>query len=215
MRFGLSSALLLIVVANLANQAVVNLPPVLVNARLISVVATAVGLAITLTRLPMFAFVPLQTMLLPKLTDSAARGDLGGVRRQTLRTAAACVVLGLVGIALLATVGPTVLGVYQGTPALLSGATMAGLGIGTLFLMTTNVTQPALLALSRHRAVLLSYLTGLAAMIVAAVLPIDPIAGVVLAASAGPVAAAVVMAAVLLRATSGAPSAPGLQNVMS
>lgn len=211
MRFGLSSALLMVVLANSANQGIVNLPPVVVNARLVSDTATAVGLAVMLTRLPIFAVNPLQTMLLPRLTASAARGDLAGVRKQNLQTVAICIVLGLVGIALLATVGPTLLSIYQGQPARLSAATMAGLGVGTLFLAAMNLTQTALLALSQHRAVLISYLTGLAAMIVAAVLPIAPIASVVLTACAGPVAASIVMAIVLRRATSPAATAPDLE----
>ncbi|WP_132119602.1 hypothetical protein [Actinocrispum wychmicini] len=214
-RFGLSTALLLVVLANSANQGIVNLPPVIVNHRLISDTATAVGLAVMLTRLPMFAVMPLQTMLLPRLTASAARGDLGGVRKQNLRTVAVCVVLGLIGIVVLATAGPTLLSIYQGRPAELSATTMAGLGVGTLFLTAMNITQPALLALSRHRAVLVSYLSGLAAMVVAAVLPIDPIASVVLSASAGPIVASIVMAVVLFRATSDAAVVPNLQKTAS
>jgi O-antigen/teichoic acid export membrane protein len=205
-RFGVSTALVLVVVANLTSQAIVNLPPVVIGAKLgaLPIVATAIAAAVTLTRLPMFAFVPLQTMLLPRLTSDAARGDLLGVRKQTARTVAVCVVLGLLGILVLAVIGPQVLAIYLNTPAVLSGATMAGLGVGTLFLMTTNVTQPALLALGRHRAVLISYLTGAAAMIVVFVLPIEPVASAVLATSAGPVAVALVMGVVLLRATRGA-----------
>lgn len=205
MRFGIASGLALLVVASLTNQAVVNLPPVVIGAKLVSSpeLATAIAAAVTLTRLPMFAFVPLQTMLLPRLTETAARGDRLGMRRQTVRTVAACVVLGLLGILVLATAGPWLLGVYEGKPGGLSGATMAGLGVGTLFLMTANVTQPALLALGRHRTVLVSYLTGAAAMVVAFVLPIDPLPAAVLSASVGPITLAVVMAVALVRATHG------------
>jgi O-antigen/teichoic acid export membrane protein len=207
MRFGIAAGLGLLVIASLTNQAVVNLPPVLVAAKLVSqpALSAAIGVALTLTRLPMFAFVPLQTMLLPRLTETATRGDRLGVRKQTMRTVAACVVLGLAGILVLATAGPWLLGVYAPKVAgLLSGATMAGLGIGTLFLMTANVTQPALLALGKHRLVLASYLTGAAAMVVAFVLPLDPVFSAVLTASVGPIALATVMAVALARATHGA-----------
>lgn len=202
-RFGVSSALALVVVANLTNQAIVNLPPVMIASRpeVLPVLATAIAGAVTLTRLPMFAFVPLQTMLLPRLTTGAARGDLLGVRRQTVRTVAACVLLGVLGIVVLGTAGPRLLGLYLGTPADLSAAAMAGLGIGTLFLMTSNVTQPALLALGKHRMVLVSYLTGAVAMVLAFVLPVEPVTSAVLTTSAGPIALAVVMAVVLVRAT--------------
>lgn len=206
-RFGVSTALVLVVVANLTSQAIVNLPPVVINAKLeaLPVVATAIAAAVTLTRLPMFAFVPLQTMLLPRLTANAAQGDLRGVRRQTLRTAAVCVVLGLLGILMLAVLGPWLLGVYVdlGGERPLSSAVMAGLGIGTLFLMTTNVTQPALLAIGQHRAVLVSYLTGAVAMTVMFVLPVEPVTSAVLATSAGPIAVAIVMGFVLVRSTRG------------
>lgn len=203
LRFGVSAALALLVVAGLTNQAIVNLPPVVIGAKLAAVPATAVaiGAAVTLTRLPMFAFVPLQTMLLPRLTADAARGNLTDVRRQTMRTIAACVVLGLLGIAVLAVFGPQLLTIYLQKPAGLSGAVMAGLGVGTLFLMTTNVTQPALLAVGRHRAVLIAYLSGAAAMTVIFVLPIAPVTAAVVATSAGPIVVAIVMSVILLRAT--------------
>jgi O-antigen/teichoic acid export membrane protein len=204
-RFGVSTALALVVVANLTNQAIVNLPPVVIGAKLETLpeIALAIAAAVTLTRLPMFAFVPLQTMLLPRLTTGAARGDLKGVRTQTVRTITACVALGLLAVVGLAVLGPQVLSIYLGKPADLSGATMAGLGIGTVFLMAANVTQPALLALGKHRAVLVSYLTGAVAMVVAFVVPVEPVTSAVLATSAGPVALAAVMAVVLVRATRG------------
>jgi O-antigen/teichoic acid export membrane protein len=207
MRFGIAAGLGLLVIASLTNQAVVNLPPVVIGAKLATQpeVATAIAVAVTLTRLPMFAFVPLQTMLLPRLTETASRGDRLGVRKQTVRTVAACVVLGLLGILVLATAGPWLLGVYlKGKTGGLSGATMAGLGVGTLFLMTANVTQPALLALGKHRTVLASYLSGAVAMVIAFVLPVDPIAAAVLSASIGPIVLATVMAVALARSTRGA-----------
>lgn len=98
----------MLVLAGLTNQAVVNLPPVVINAKpeALPGVATAIAGAITLTRLPMFAFVPLQTTLLPRLTAAVAQGDRREVRSQTLRTIALSTVLGLLGIVLLATAGP-------------------------------------------------------------------------------------------------------------
>lgn len=204
LRFGVSSALLLVVAANLTNQAIVNLPPVLIASRpeVDPLLVAAIAGAVTLTRLPMFAFVPLQTMLLPRLTTGAAQGDLLGVRRATLRTAAACVLLGVLGIVVLGTAGPWLLGLYLGPSRDLSAAAMAGLGIGTLFLMTSNVTQPALLALGRHRMVLVSYLTGAAGMVLAFALPVEPVTSAVLTTAAGPIALVAVMAVVLVRATS-------------
>jgi O-antigen/teichoic acid export membrane protein len=202
-RLGVSAGLALLVVASLTNQAVVNLPPVVIAGKLLASpgLAAAIAASIMLTRLPMFAFVPLQTMLLPRLTETAARGDRAGVRRQTMRTVVACVALGGLGIAVLGTVGPQLLEIYLAGPSDLSRPTMAGLGVGTLFLMTANVTQPALLALGKHRTVLTSYLTGAAAMVVAFVLPVDAVTSAVLSASAGPIALAIVMAVALARAT--------------
>ncbi|MFC0429412.1 hypothetical protein [Kutzneria buriramensis] len=202
--FGVSIGLVLLVLASLTNQAVVNLPPVIGGAKLqatMPLLATAVGAAIGLTRLPMFAFVPLQTMLLPQLTAAVGRGDKAGVRRQTLRTSVACVALGLLGVTFLGTLGPWLLSIYVPGVSNLSGATLAGLGVGTLFLMTANVTQPALIALGRHRTVLVAYLVGTAAMALAFVVPVDPVLGVVLSTSAGPIALVLVMAVALAKAT--------------
>jgi O-antigen/teichoic acid export membrane protein len=204
MWLGVSAGLAMLVVAGLTNQAVVNLPPVVINAKLEALpgLATTIAGAITLTRLPMFAFVPLQTTLLPRLTASAARGDRRSVRTQTLRTIAVCVVLGLLGIVLLGTAGPWLLAIVVHDPVHLSNATLAALGIGTVFLMAVNVTQPALVALGRHRTVVAAALTGVAAMTATFVLPVDPVTTAVLATAAGPVAVIAVMVVVLLRATS-------------
>jgi len=212
MRLGVSAGLALLVVASLTNQAVVNLPPVVIAGKLLASpeLATAIAASIMLTRLPMFAFVPLQTMLLPRLTETAARGDRVGVRRQTMRTVLACVALGGLGIVLLGTVGPQLLEIYLGKTSELSRATMAGLGVGTLFLMTANVTQPALLALGKHRTVLAAYLSGAATMVVMFVVPVDAVTSAVLSASGGPVVVAVFMAVALSRAT-GETVAPAAQ----
>lgn len=198
---GLSSGLFLLVVASLTYQAVVNLPAVVVGAKVEAALATAIAGALTVTRLPMLAFVPLQTTLLPRLTATAARGDRRGVRAQTVRTVVLCVVLGLLGIVLLATAGPWMLALVAPETASLSNATLAALGIGTVFLMAANVTQPALIALGKHRMVLVAFLTGAAAMTVTFVLPVDPILAAVLATSVGPATLMIVMAVVLLRAT--------------
>lgn len=203
-RFGVSSALAFLVASNLTNQAIVNLPPLMITWRgdVEPVLATVIAGAVTLTRLPMFAFFPLQTMLLPRLTTGAAQGDLKGVRRLTVQMVVACALIGLAAIVVLGTAGPWLLGVYLGSPVSLSAAAMAGLGIGTLFLMISNVTQPPLLALGRHRMVLMSFLTGAAAMVLAFVLPAEPVTSAVLTTSAGPIALVAVMAFVIVRATS-------------
>ncbi|WP_434451830.1 lipopolysaccharide biosynthesis protein [Lentzea sp. E54] len=200
---GLSGSLFLLVVASLTFQAVVNLPPVVIGAKLEALpeVATAIAGAVTLTRLPMFAFVPLQTTLLPRLTAAAARGDRRGVRTQTLRTIALCVTLGLLGIVLLATAGPWLLALVVAKTGSLSNGTLAALGIGTVFLMAANVMQPALVALGKHRMVLAAFLTGAAAMTVTFVLPVDPVTAAVLSTAAGPATLTIFMVVVLLRAT--------------
>jgi O-antigen/teichoic acid export membrane protein len=174
-----------------------------INAKLLTQpeLATAIAGAITLTRLPMFAFVPLQTTLLPRLSTSVARGDLRSVRTQTLRTVAVSSALGLLGIALLAVAGPELVGLFLSKPTSLTNATCAALGIGTVFIMAVNVSQPALVALGKHRTVLVASLTGVAAMTATFVLPVEPTVTAVLATSVGPAAVLAVMAVVLLRAT--------------
>jgi hypothetical protein len=73
--------------------------------------------------------------------------------------------------------------------------------------MISNVTQPPLLALGRHRMVLMSFLTGAAAMVLAFVVPAEPVTSAVLTTSAGPIALVAVMAFVIVRAT-GTPQSP-------
>ncbi len=203
-RFGVSSALLLVVASNLTNQAIVNLPPLMIASRpeVDSVLATVIAGAVTMTRLPLFAFFPLQTMLLPKLTTGVAKGDLHGVRRLIVQTVVACAVIGGLGILVLGTAGPWLLGLYLPSSAGLSAAAIAGLGIGTMFLMISNITQPPLLALGKHRQVLVAFLTGVAAMVLAFALPVEPITSAVLTTAAGPFALVIVMTVVIVRATS-------------
>jgi len=202
-RFGVSSALTFLVAANLTNQAIINLPPLMIGARsdVEPVLATVIAGAVTLTRLPMFAIFPLQTMLLPRLTAGAAKGDLRGVRRQASLAVVVCAVFGLLGIAVLGVAGPRLLSLYLGTPVDLSATAMALLGIGTMFLAISNVTQPTLLALQKHRMVLVAFVTAAVVMVLAFVLPAEPVTSAVLTTSAGPIALVLVMAVVLVQAT--------------
>ncbi|MEU4744940.1 hypothetical protein AB0G02_31375, partial [Actinosynnema sp. NPDC023658] len=75
-------SLALLVMAGLLVQAVANVAPIVVTARLPheAGLALAFSSAFILVRVPLFVFSPVQALLLPGLTAAATRGDLAAVR---------------------------------------------------------------------------------------------------------------------------------------
>ncbi|MFD0638310.1 lipopolysaccharide biosynthesis protein [Catenulispora yoronensis] len=157
-----AGGLALLVTASLLTQLVANLPPLAASARLThsDAVAAAFGQAFVLVRIPLLLTSPIQAMLLPDLTRSAARGDHAALRGRVRVALAAVAGLGVVGTAVLAVAGPWVLRVFFGTKADLSHALLAVLGVGTVFLMAAAILQPTLVALDRHRLVPIAWGSG-------------------------------------------------------
>jgi O-antigen/teichoic acid export membrane protein len=203
-----AGGLALLVTGSLLTQLVANLPPLVASTRLThsDTVAAAFGQAFVLVRVPLLLISPIQAMLLPDLTRSAARGDHAALRSRVRLALGAVAALGLVGTALLALAGPWVLRVFFGTKAELSHELLAVLGIGTVFLMAAAILQPTLVALDRHRLVPIAWGAGAAVLIVLVELPIDPLHAAAAGNVGGPVTVVVIMTAGLtdaLRATPG------------
>jgi O-antigen/teichoic acid export membrane protein len=145
-------------------------------------------------RIPLLLTAPVQAMMLPALTRSAARGDRGALRERVRVGLTAVGGLGLVGAALLAVIGPWALRVFFGTSTPLSHELLAALGAGTMFLMLTAILQPTLVALDRHRLVPVAWGVGAALQIVLVVLPADPVHAAAAGSVGGPLAVVAVMA---------------------
>jgi O-antigen/teichoic acid export membrane protein len=191
----------LLVVGNLVGQFVTNGTPLVIAPRLATVsgaaLGTAINAAIVLTRTPLFALFPIQSLVLPKLTAAVTRGDLAEVRNRMALLVAYCGSIGLVGSAGFALLGQWVLRTFMGIDSSLAGGMLAVLGLGTTCLMAALVLQDALVALDRHRVVLFAWSAGAAAMIVVFLLPVGAVAATAAASLFGPLAVACVMAAVV------------------
>jgi len=184
------------------------LAQVLINAAVISVrllspgspaVVGALLAAAVMARVPLFVFTSLQTSLLPGLAGAIAAGDRAGFRRLLSRSCAVVVVLGIVGGLPATILGPWLIQVLFGAHPVLGNAAFGWLAIGTLCYMLAMVLGQGAMALSRHRDQLLSWLAGVAVLIVITMGPGQVTTRVVTAYAAGCATVAMVLAIVLLR----------------
>ena len=200
--------LMLLVWATLLTQVLANLAPVVVTGRLTEDKATAVAFAtaFVMSRIPLFLFSPVQAVLLPALTRSAAAGQFDDVRRRVRMTILAVCAVGLPGAALAALLGPWLTRVFFGIPVPVSSAVFGVLGLTTVVAMLTQVLQPALVAIGRHRIVTTSCAAGTAVFLLILLLPLPPVTAALIAQLVGPGVVLLVGGAVLLRALDGAGS---------
>ncbi|MFJ6673570.1 hypothetical protein ACIQMJ_20880 [Actinosynnema sp. NPDC091369] len=194
-------SLALLVMAGLLVQAVANVAPIVVTARLPhdAGLALAFSSAFILVRVPLFVFSPVQALLLPGLTEAATRGDLGAVRSVLRRISVWVLVVGVVGAVGSAVLGPWAVRVFFGAEAGLSWVLMGALGVGTLLLMVAQVLQPALIALGARSAITGSWVAGTVALLVVLVLPGSPVVVATVAQLVGPLLVAAGMAVALGR----------------
>lgn len=207
-----ASNLILLTLATLASQLIMNAARLLVSSRYgadtalekpTSAVATAFGLS----SIALLALFPMQAPLLPKLSAAAIRGDMHEVRRRTRMLVLFCVAAGAAGIVVSYWLGPWLLQNIMRAKAPLPGSFLATLAAGTMFLMLAFVLQSALLALGRHRMVLIAWCLGVVAIVPAALLSHSLLTTAQSVTVAGPFLAAAVMAVVVVRATGGSPAA--------
>ncbi|MEV1115943.1 hypothetical protein AB0I91_12795 [Actinosynnema sp. NPDC049800] len=193
--------LALLVLAGLLVQAVANVAPIVVTARLPqdAALALAFSSAFILVRVPLFVFSPVQALLLPGLTEAATRGDLGAVRAVLRRITVWVLVVGVVGAVGSAVLGPWAVRVFFGAEAELSWVLMGALGVGTILLMVAQVLQPALIALGARSAITVSWVVGTVVLLVVLVLPGSPVVVATVAQLAGPLLVAAGMGVALAR----------------
>jgi O-antigen/teichoic acid export membrane protein len=197
-----------LVSATLLTQVLANLAPVVVTGRLTGDKATAVAFAtaFVMSRIPLFLFSPVQAVLLPALTREAEAGRLPEVRRRVRLVVAAVCAVGLPGAVLAALLGPWAIRVFFGAPAAVSPAVFGLLGLSTVLAMLTQVLQPALVALGRHRAVTTAWVAGTVVFLLILVLPVAPVTAALVAQLAGPGVVLLMGGAVLLRALNSEPA---------
>jgi O-antigen/teichoic acid export membrane protein len=190
------------------------LAQVLINAAVISVrllspgspaVVGALLAAAVMARVPLFVFTSLQTSLLPGLAGAIAAGDPARFRRLLRRSCAVVAVLGVVGGLPAAILGPWLTQVLFAARPVLGNAAFGWLAIGTLCYMLAMVLGQGAMALSRHRDQLLSWLAGVAVLVVITTGPGQVTTRVVTAYAAGCATVAMLLAIVLV----GTPRPPG------
>jgi O-antigen/teichoic acid export membrane protein len=187
--------------ATLASQLLLNAVSLLVIARYQHALgptqktAAAIISAVGIARLGIVALLPIQTPLLPKLTTAAERGEFAEVRRRTVMLVAICAGIGLAAVVVCATIGPWLMSDIMHALAPLPRWFLAALAAATMFTMIAMILQPGLIAMNRHKSVMIGWSLG-----VVATLPIFTISGAILRITAagaliGPLVTAIFLAA--------------------
>ena len=175
----------------------------MINVRLLSpggpAVVGALLAAVVLARVPLFVFTSVQTSLLPGLCGAMTAGDRARFRRLLSRSCAVVAVLGIAAGLPATILGPWLTQVLFGARTVLGNAAFGWLAIGTLCYMLAMVLGQGAMALARHRDQLLSWVAGVAVLIMITTGPGQVTMRVVIAYAAGCATVATVLAIVLLR----------------
>jgi O-antigen/teichoic acid export membrane protein len=123
-------------------------------------------------RLPLFVAVPLQSALVPLLTQLSGSEDTGALRRFLLRLTAGIAALAGAGALLGATLGPPLVELLFGERYALPGSATAVLAAGSGVHLGLLVVSQSVLASGRHTQVAFVWASGLlAGGVVFAVVP--------------------------------------------
>jgi O-antigen/teichoic acid export membrane protein len=118
-----------------------------------------------LCRIPLFVFGSLQPTLMTGLTTAATAGDRAGFRRMLVRTVGVITVLGLLGGVPSVLLGRWLIHVLLNAEDLLRPLDFFWFAAGTMAYMLAMVLGQALMAMGRHRAQLLGWVVGTAALV--------------------------------------------------
>jgi O-antigen/teichoic acid export membrane protein len=117
--------------------------------------------AFTLTRVPLFLVVPLQSALLPMLTGALHTGDRATLHRLMRYLALGLLALATVAFGLGYLAGPWLVGLIFGAGYVLPGLHVALLAVGVAAYIGLVLVTQVLVASVRHRLVAWSWLSGL------------------------------------------------------
>jgi O-antigen/teichoic acid export membrane protein len=129
--------------------------------------------AFTLSRIPLFLVVPLQSALLPMLTAALAGGDRAKLVRMMRLLALGLLGLGGAGVLVGWLAGPWLVGLIFGEQYVLGGMHVALLALGVAAYIVLVLVTQVLVASVRHRLVAWSWLSGLLVAAVVMVLVPD------------------------------------------
>jgi len=156
-----------LVAGSVAAAALVNAGPL--AAKLLaddtqSAVVSEFSYAVLVARVPLFMFQAVQAALLPKLARLAAQGLYDDFRQGFRRLMQVVIVVGLVGVVLAATIGPTVLEIVFNATVGRRTLTLLALGSG-MYMIGLGIAQ-AVIALHGHAWAAVGWIAGLATFIV-------------------------------------------------
>lgn len=179
----------LLLIASVLSMALANLSPVVVTGLLPVAPELAAGFAaaVVLTRIPLLLMGPIQALLLPRMTAAAAAGARAALGRDLLLGLAILLGLGVIASAVTAVAGSWVIRILFGADLeTTSTAGLVLLTISAVLFMAVQLLQPALIAIRRHRGLMLAWLAGGIGFAICLALPLDPVSCGVLAQLAGP-----------------------------
>ena len=190
----------LLLIASVLSMALANLAPVIVTGLLPAAPELAAGFAaaVVLTRIPLLLMGPIQALLLPRMTAAAAAGERTALRRDVLLGLAVLLGLGVIAAAVTAVAGSWVIRLLFGADRdTTSTAGLVLLTVSAVLFMAVQLLQPALIAIRRHRGLVVAWLAGGIAFAACLALPLDPVTCGVLAQLAGPSLTLVIELAIL------------------
>jgi O-antigen/teichoic acid export membrane protein len=190
----------LLLIASALAMVLANLAPVVVTAMLTQDPASAAGFAgaVVLTRVPLLFMGPIQALLLPGMTAAAAAGDrarLAATLRRGLAVIAALGVVAVIGTWFLGR--PVITLLFGAERDTTQSVPLVILTASAVIFMAVQLLQPALVALRRHRALVVAWIAGAVAFSAAFLVPIPSLDQGLLAQLAGPVVTLFVQLAVL------------------
>ncbi|MDN5857643.1 MAG: hypothetical protein L0H84_03385 [Pseudonocardia sp.] len=160
------SAVAPLIVGSVCAQLLLNGPAFLVPALASSVTDTTRAgqfvAVFTLTRIPLFLVVPLQTALLPALTAILHSGDRAALSRMIRNVTVGMTALAVVGFVGGCLAGPWLVGLVFGAAYVLPGVHVGILAVGVAIYIGLVLVTQVLVAARRHRLVGLIWAAGLA-----------------------------------------------------
>lgn len=131
--------------------------------------------AFVVVRLPLFFTGALQASLLPRLVHSGEQHDRRGFLAALGRMVAFVSVVGAAALLVLFVAGPAIVSLFFGSTYVVSRGALTLLGASSVLLLLAALLQSAVVALSGHRSVAVSWALAGAVFLVGCAVPLEPL----------------------------------------
>jgi O-antigen/teichoic acid export membrane protein len=168
--------LLLLTVAALLSQLIVNAAPIVAQIIAGPDEAESAGIfiaALVLTRIPLFFFGAVQAAFLPALARLAATGQATAFSKQLRQVVLLVAGVGGLFILAMAAIGPFILRLLYGSDFIATRTVLVPLAVAAAFYMMAQVMAQTLIALQAYRSALLGWGAGSVVFMAALLLPAD------------------------------------------